>query len=277
MHAVGLRRPEMHDSMMHTLFFHRRQPGVTHTRYSRHPNVIGPCRHAMRPSDHNESTAESAAASLPIRLRDRATDWERVSDRIYRRLAPYYDVLYGVGLEPGRVRALDRLALHGGESVLEIGVGTGLSAVRYPPTCRAVAIDVSLPMLTRAKARLLSRDLHHVALCRMDAGHLAFGDEVFDAVYAPYLINVVPNPTQVAREMLRVCRRGGRLVFLNHFCLHQRPGLLDRCIGRLATAMTGVNWELDLTTFLRGAGLVAASVESVNLPPVSSVVLCRKL
>jgi phosphatidylethanolamine/phosphatidyl-N-methylethanolamine N-methyltransferase len=228
----------------------------------------------MRPADHNESTVESAA--LPISVRDRATDRERVSDRVYRRLAPYYDVLYGIGLEPGRARALERLALHCGESVLEIGVGTGLSAVRYPPTCRVVAIDVSLPMLARAKARLLTQDLHHVALCRMDAGHLAFSDEAFDAVYAPYLINVVPNPTQVAREMLRVCRRGGRLVFLNHFRLNGRAGLLDRCVGRLAAAMTGVNWDLDLTAFLQGAGLVAASVEPVNLPPVSSVVLCRK-
>src|SRR5262245_3261082 len=122
----------------------------------------------MRPPDHNES----AASFLPIHVRDRAAVGERVSARIYRRLAPYYDVLYGVGLEPGRTRALERLALQCGESVLEIGAGTGLSAVRYPSTCRAVAVDVSLPMLVRAKDRLRIREVHHVALCRMDGAHL---------------------------------------------------------------------------------------------------------
>ena len=47
-------------------------------------------------------------------------------------------------------------------------------------------------MIARAGARLRRHRLEHISLCRMDAAHLAFPDGEFDAVYAPYVVNVVP-------------------------------------------------------------------------------------
>ncbi len=106
---------------------------------------------------------------------------------------------------------------------------------------------------------------------------MAFPDEQFDAVYAPYVVNVVPDPVPVGREMLRVCRPGGRLVLLNHFeGVEGVNAATGRIIGRLATAMTGVNWGLDLSAFVRDAGLTLQSIEPVNFGRVSSVVVCRK-
>jgi phosphatidylethanolamine/phosphatidyl-N-methylethanolamine N-methyltransferase len=195
-------------------------------------------------------------------------------EAVYKRLAPVYDLLYGVGLQHGRRRAMARLSPRPGERILEIGVGTGLSAVSYPSGCQVVAIDLSAPMLARAHARLARRRVAHVALCRMDATRLAFPDARFDAIYAPYVINVVPDPLQVAREMRRVCRPGGRLVFLNHFAPADGCNrVTTRLAGSVATRATGVNWNLELDAFLRDAGLTALSVEEVNLR-VSSVVLC---
>ena len=196
-------------------------------------------------------------------------------EAVYERLAPIYDLVYGVTLAPGRRRALARLAPAAGESILEIGVGTGLSAVDYPMGCRVAAIDLSAPMLARAQSRFDRRGVQHVMLCRMDAARLAFPDAQFDAVYAPYVMNVVPDPVGVAREMLRVCRPAGRIVLLNHF---GRAGSADspvgRVIGRVAAGM-GMNWHVDLGSFLKDAGLTARSVEHVNLPRVSSVVVCH--
>src|SRR5262249_38748834 len=150
----------------------------------------------------------------------------------------------------------------------------GLSALHYPRSCRVVAIDLSAPMLERAKSRLERRQCGHVRLCRMDASHLAFGDAEFDAVYAPYVLNVVPDPVSVVREMLRVCRRDGRLVLLNHFDHAAEPRhAVNRFVGRLAVRISGVDWHLDLETLLAAAKLVAVSIEAVNLPPVSSVVV----
>jgi phosphatidylethanolamine/phosphatidyl-N-methylethanolamine N-methyltransferase len=197
-------------------------------------------------------------------------------DSVYRRIAPIYDLVYGLGLQHGRRRAMARLAPKDGESILEVGVGTGLSALQYPPGCRVAAIDLSAPMLARARGRLTRRRVEHVRLCRMDAARLGFPDACFDAVYAPYVINVVDNPLRVAREMIRVCRPGGRLVLLNHFASRDRPDPIAISLaGRLATSATGVNWNLELETFLRKAGLTPSTVEPVNLK-ISLIVVCSK-
>jgi phosphatidylethanolamine/phosphatidyl-N-methylethanolamine N-methyltransferase len=200
----------------------------------------------------------------------------QTNETVYQRLAPIYDLIYGVTLAPGRRHAMARLAPGGGESILEIGVGTGLSALTYPSGCRVFGIDLSSHMLDRARARFARHGVQHVTLCRMDAARLAFFDGQFDAIYAPYLINVVPDPVKVAREMLRVCRPAGRIVLLNHF--EQSSGTshpIDRFLGGLASR-TGVNWHVELGAFLRDAGLIARSVERVNVPRVSSVVVCYK-
>jgi phosphatidylethanolamine/phosphatidyl-N-methylethanolamine N-methyltransferase len=197
-------------------------------------------------------------------------------EAIYRRLAPVYDLMYGFALEHGRRQAMARLAPTPGESVLEVGVGTGLSALRYPDDCRVVAIDISQDMLERARQRLARRRVEHVALCRMDVTRLAFPDESFDAVCAAYVINVVADPVRAAREMLRVCRGGGRVVLVNHFREVRRRNSVGRFLGRVAWHAGGANWNLDLRTLLDSAGLTAVSIDRVNVPRVSSVVLCRK-
>jgi phosphatidylethanolamine/phosphatidyl-N-methylethanolamine N-methyltransferase len=198
-------------------------------------------------------------------------------EAVYKRLAPFYDVIYGALLHHGRQSAIGRLSPRPGESILEIGVGTGLSALHYPSECRVVAIDVSAPMLERAQARLERKQCHHVRLARMDAGHLAFGNGVFDAVYAPYVLNVVPDPVAVVREMRRVCRPDGRMVLLNHFDHAASPGqAVNRLAGRLAVLISGADWHLNLDGLLSATKLVAVSVDAVNLPPVSSVVVCRR-
>jgi phosphatidylethanolamine/phosphatidyl-N-methylethanolamine N-methyltransferase len=198
-------------------------------------------------------------------------------EAVYERLAPFYDLIYGVLLDHGRRSAIERLAPKPGEAILEVGVGTALSALCYPPSSRVTAIDLSAPMLERARVRLERRGCRHVRLCRMDAARLAFTDGQFDAVYAPYVLNVVPDPIAVAREMLRVCRPDGRLVLLNHFdhAAVPRRGV-NRFVGRLAVRISGVDWHLDLDRFLAATRLVAVSIEPVNVPPVSSVVVCRR-
>jgi len=194
---------------------------------------------------------------------------------LYASLAPLYDLIYGTALQHGRGRAMERLAPRAGESILEVGVGTGLSAVQYPRDCRVTAIDLSAAMLQRARGRMMRHGTNHVRLCRMDATHLAFRAGEFDAVYAPYVLNVVPDPVAVAREMLRVCRPHGRIVLLNHFDHAGTRNTVNRMAGWLAGLVSDVNWNLDLDRLLLDAGLVAIDIEPVNVPRVSSVVLCR--
>ena len=156
---------------------------------------------------------------------------------VYEKLANVYDLAFGPALNPGRLRALERMQLLPGQRILEVGVGTGINATLYPRDCSIVGIDLSPSMLEKARERCRRRDAGHVRLLSMDAAALTFPDRSFDVVYAPYLISVVPDPVKVAHEMRRVCRRGGRIVILNHF-RSRNPVLsrLERAISPLTSA-----------------------------------------
>jgi phosphatidylethanolamine/phosphatidyl-N-methylethanolamine N-methyltransferase len=195
---------------------------------------------------------------------------------IYDHLAPLYDFVYGAGLQPGRRRAMAWLAPRQGERILEVGIGTGLGARAYPDETSVLGVDLSAPMLRRASRRLRRHHVAHVSLARMDAAALALPDGAFDAVYAPYIVNVVPDPVRVGRELRRVCRAGGRIVLLNHFSgAHAGTRLVDRLAGRIASGLGDVDWQVDLQAFLCETGLVASVVERVNVAGVSSLVVCR--
>jgi phosphatidylethanolamine/phosphatidyl-N-methylethanolamine N-methyltransferase len=131
-------------------------------------------------------------------------------------------------------------------------------------------------MLEKARERLARKELQNIRLLQMDAADLKFADNAFDIVYAPYLISVVPDPLQVAREMRRVCRPGGRIIFLNHF-LSPNP-LLSRT-ERLISPFTihiGFKADLDMPAFLAQADLQPISIEKVNIPRIWSLVTCVK-
>src|ERR687891_1317671 len=138
-------------------------------------------------------------------------------ERVYEKLANVYDLVFGPTLHPGRIVARDRMGIRPGDRVLEVGVGTGINTSLYPSNCQVTGIDLSSSMLEKARERVAREGLRNVRLLEMDAASLTFADDSFDIVYAPYLISVVPDPVQVAREMRRVCRPGGRIVILNHF------------------------------------------------------------
>lgn len=199
-----------------------------------------------------------------------------LADLVYARLTPLYDVVFGALLQDGRRRAMEHLNPSAGESVLEVGVGTGVHLRQYPASCRVTAIDLSMAMLERARGRADGVDSSAVSFAQMDATRLGFADASFDAVYAPHVVNVVPDPLAIGRELVRVCRPGGRVVLLNHFDgVPETTNLTNLVAGRIANLFS-VNWGVRLDEFLTHAGLEAIAVESVNLPRLSSVVLCRK-
>ena len=199
-----------------------------------------------------------------------------VAEIVYERLTPVYDVLFGPLLREGRERALALLNPGPGERILEVGVGTGNDLRDYPRSCRVTAVDLSMPMLERARGKVADSPARSVSLAQMDGANLAFPASSFDAVYAPHVLNVVPDPIAMGRELLRVCRPSGRVVFLNHFDgIPETTNLTNAIAGRLAAAFS-VNWRLNINDFLRELGVHATQVESVNVPRLSSVVLCSK-
>jgi phosphatidylethanolamine/phosphatidyl-N-methylethanolamine N-methyltransferase len=197
-------------------------------------------------------------------------------EAVYDKLAKVYDLTFGPTLHPGRLQAIQRMNIQPGERVLEVGVGTGINLSLYPRQATVTGIDFSSSMLEKARERAARKGLRSMRLLQMDAADLKFADDSFDIVYAPYLISVVPDPVKVAQEMRRVCRPGGRIIFLNHFL---SPNLILSRMERMISPFTihiGFKADLDLPAFLAQAELQPVSIEKVNWPRIWSLVTCVK-
>jgi phosphatidylethanolamine/phosphatidyl-N-methylethanolamine N-methyltransferase len=224
-----------------------------------------------RKADQDNVTGDAATRALSV-----AAVENDFVENVYDKLAKVYDLIFGPTLHPGRLQAIERMKIQPGERVLEVGVGTGINLSLYPREASVTGIDFSSSMLEKARERAARKDAAPVRLLQMDAADLKFADDSFDIVYAPYLISVVPDPVTVAQEMRRVCRPGGRIIFLNHFL--SPNGLLSR-VERLISPFTihiGFKSDLDLPAFLAQADLEPISIEKVNIPKIWSLVTCVK-
>jgi phosphatidylethanolamine/phosphatidyl-N-methylethanolamine N-methyltransferase len=136
--------------------------------------------------------------------------------KAYARWAPVYDLVFGAVFERGR-RASIAAAERIGGRILEVGVGTGISLPDYASANRLVGVDISEPMLRKARERVAERDLDNVeGLAVMDAERLGFPDASFDVVVAQYVITTVPDPEATLDEFARVLKPGGEIVLVNH-------------------------------------------------------------
>jgi len=134
----------------------------------------------------------------------------------YARWAPIYDAVCGPVMVKGR-RAAAAAAREVGGKILEVGVGTGLSFDDYDASTEVTGIDLSAPMLAKARAKMASGRYPHVkAVYQMDAHELDFADASFDCVVAQFVITLVANPERVLSECHRVVKPGGRIILVNH-------------------------------------------------------------
>jgi len=161
-----------------------------------------------------------------------------VMEKAYARWAPIYDALCGPVFLNGR-RAAARAAREVGGRILEIGVGTGLSFDDYDGTTEITGIDISEPMIARARLRASRGRYPYVkGLSVMDAHDLAYPDASFDCVVGQFVITLVENPERVLSECARVVRPGGQIILVNH--LYSERGLaaaVERMLARKARTL----------------------------------------
>ena len=146
------------------------------------------------------------AASAPEAMRT-----ETVASA-YARWAPVYDLVFGPVFRRGRAASIQAAERIGGR-ILEVGVGTGISLPGYGRDNRLYGVDISEPMLARARRRVQALGLDNVeAIEVMDAEQLDFADESFDVVVAQYVVTAVPHPERALDEFARVVKPGGEIV-----------------------------------------------------------------
>lgn len=196
--------------------------------------------------------------------------------RVYQGYAPIYDLVFGHALQEGRRALAQAVAEHPPARLLEVGVGTGLLLPHYPAASQVCGIDLSLPMLRRARSHALRLSGRRISLLASDAEALPFPDACFDAVTLPYVLSVTPRPELLLQELARVCRPGGRLYVLNHF---KGAGWWRFGEGLLApiTSLVGFRSTLPIEVLTGAARWRTESSESTNLLGLSRLVIMERV
>ncbi len=195
----------------------------------------------------------------------------------YGRWAPVYDIVFGPVFKRGRAAAVVAAEEVGGR-ILEVGVGTGLSLAGYSPRSRVVGIDISEPMLEKARERVEKQKLKHVeSISVMDAEKLEFPTDSFDVVVAQYVVTAIPNPEKALDEFLRVVRPGGEIILTTR--LGAETGLRGTIEKWLMPLTSRMGWRTEFA-WVRYADWLAASpmtrlVEKRALPPLGHFWLIR--
>jgi phosphatidylethanolamine/phosphatidyl-N-methylethanolamine N-methyltransferase len=197
--------------------------------------------------------------------------------KAYARWAPIYDLVFGSVFERGRRAAITAAERIGGR-ILEVGVGTGLSLPQYAWSNRITGIDLSVPMLRKAKARVREHRLTNIdGLAVMDAQHLGFSDSVFDVVVAQYVITAVPEPEATLDEFVRVLRPGGEIILVNHLGAETGPrASVERWVAPLARRLgwqTEFGWARLVAWTARREGV--RIIERRPMPPLGQFSLVR--
>lgn len=192
----------------------------------------------------------------------------------YRFYAPLYDRVFGAVLEPGRQVLTDAVCALQPKSILEVGIGTGLTLERYPVEATVIGIDISQEMLNIARTRARNLAGRNIHLAAMNAEAMDFPDGCFDCVAIPYVLSVTPNPAKLVTEIRRVCRKGGTILILNHFSGSRFWWFLERAVRPLSNRI-GFRSDFCYDEQILKYDWEILSVKKVNFLGLSRMVAIR--
>ena len=109
----------------------------------------------------------------------------------------------------------EALDLRAGSSVLDVAAGNGMvSLAAARRWCNVTSTDYVPALLESGRARAMADGLS-IEFKEADAESLPFDDASFDAVVSTFGVMFAPNQAQAASELVRVCKRGGRIGLAN--------------------------------------------------------------
>jgi ubiquinone/menaquinone biosynthesis C-methylase UbiE len=125
-------------------------------------------------------------------------------------------------------RTIERLAPPPGARILDIGCGTGASALPAAEAVglagRVIGVDLAERLLEIARRKAERLRLSNVELVAADMEHLAYPNGHFDAIVSVFSLFFVPDMVAVLRDLWRMLRPGGRLAVTSWGARMFEPG-----------------------------------------------------
>jgi len=144
-------------------------------------------------------------------------------------------------LAPLGIAAMDRAKPKTGDRVLDVGCGVGQTslqlAARVGPTGSVLGVDISAPMLARAKERARAENLANLRFENADAQTFAFTPGGVDLVFSRFGVMFFADPAAAFANIARALRPGGRLAFVCWQAMAQNPWMRE-AVAALAKHVT---------------------------------------
>jgi phosphatidylethanolamine/phosphatidyl-N-methylethanolamine N-methyltransferase len=201
---------------------------------------------------------------------------EATTSRVYDLWARCYDATFGRLVHKRQRRAMTELQAQSGQTVLDLGIGTGITLEDYPADVRVVGMDLSAGMLAKAKARADQLGRPHIHLVQADAMRPPFAGQSFDHILITHTVSVVSDPPRLMRWAGELIKPGGRIVVLNHF-RSESPlvGGIERALNPLCTRL-GWRSDLSLDDCISDTGLRLLHQYTVSRPDLWRIVVLTR-
>jgi ubiquinone/menaquinone biosynthesis C-methylase UbiE len=185
-----------------------------------------------------------------------------------RLFAAFYDKSLAATEEAGLRDKRRALLAEVSGRTLEIGAGTGLNVELYPPGTDLVLTEPEAPMAKKLRER------SGAEVVAAGADRLPFDDGSFDTVVSTLVLCTVPDQAAALREIRRVLKPGGRLLFLEHV-RSQDSGTAkwqDRLTPVWKFMGRGCHPNRDTAAALRSAGYELERLDQDRLPKAPPIV-----
>jgi len=133
-----------------------------------------------------------------------------------RLFALTYDRLMASGEKAGLATIRATLLAEAAGDVLEVGAGTGLNLIRYPGEVNTLTVTEPDGSMLRRLQSVAVRAGRPATVLRAPAEDLPFEDASFDTVVSTLVLCGVDDQPRAVREIRRVLKPGGRLLFVEH-------------------------------------------------------------
>jgi ubiquinone/menaquinone biosynthesis C-methylase UbiE len=189
-----------------------------------------------------------------------------------RIMAHVYDPFLWIGELAGMRRRRKALLRTAVGRVVEIGAGTGLNVAHYPDGIAELVLVEPEPGMRRRLERRLQGQTRAAHVVDASAERLPLPDASVDTVVSTLVLCTVDDPESALREIARVLRPHGRLLFIEHVRAESRllAACQDRLLGPWRRFAAGCRCNRATVELMRNCGfdIIIENAAWRGMPPI---------